>query len=79
MLERNQVHRFAGRVADVEVTFETGRLAGQAGGAVLARVGDTVLLATATAARQPREGIDFLPLTVDYEEKLYAASRGSSP
>jgi len=70
-----QAHRFVARVADRDVIFETGKLAGQAGGAVMARTGDTVLLATATASKQPREGIDFLPLSVDYEERLYAAGR----
>ena len=70
-----QAHRFVARVADRDVIFETGKLAGQAGGAVMARTGDTVLLATATASKQPREGIDFFPLSVDYEERLYAAGR----
>ncbi|MGQ9794343.1 MAG: polyribonucleotide nucleotidyltransferase [Anaerolineae bacterium] len=68
-------YRFVARVADVDVIFETGRLATQAGGAVLARIGDTVLLATATAAEQPCEAVDFFPLNVDYEERLYAAGR----
>jgi polyribonucleotide nucleotidyltransferase len=62
-------------VADREIVFETGKLAGQAGGAVVVRAGDTMLLATATASKQPREGIDFFPLTIDYEERLYAAGR----
>src|SRR6185503_11061162 len=56
-------------------TIETGKLAGLAGGAVTVRVGDTMLLATATMSRDPRTGIDFFPLSVDYEEKLYAAGR----
>ena len=75
MLEKVQARRFAAQVADVEVIFETGKLAGQAHGAVLARAGDTMLLATATASLPPREGTDFFPLTVDYEERLYAAGR----
>jgi polyribonucleotide nucleotidyltransferase len=70
-----QAHRFVARVADREILFETGRLAGQAGGAVVIRAGDTMLLATATASKQPREGVDFFPLSVDYEERLYAAGR----
>ncbi len=70
-----QTHRFEARVADRDIIFETGKLAGQAGGAVVARVGDSLVLATATASRQPREGVDFFPLTVDYEERLYAAGR----
>jgi len=57
------------------ISFETGRLAGQADGSVLVRYGDTVLLAAVTAAREPREGADFFPLTVDYEERMYAAGK----
>jgi polyribonucleotide nucleotidyltransferase len=75
MSQHPENHRFVARVADAEMIFETGRLAGQAGGAVLARAGDTVLLATATAAEMPRAGTDFFPLSVDYEERLYAAGR----
>jgi polyribonucleotide nucleotidyltransferase len=55
--------------------FETGRLAKQAGGAVLVRYGDSVVLVTACKAASPREGIDFLPLTVDYREYTYASGR----
>ncbi len=55
--------------------IETGKLAGQAGGAVTVRQKDTLVLATATMAMAPREGIDFFPLTVDYEERLYAGGR----
>ncbi len=55
--------------------LETGRLAEQAGGAVTIRYGDTVILATACMSPEPREGIDFLPLTIDYEERLYAAGK----
>jgi len=58
-----------------EFTMETGMLAKQAGGAVLLKYGDTVVLVTATGADMPREGVDFLPLTVDYEERLYAVGR----
>src|ERR1700716_3523511 len=50
-------------------------MAEQASGAVLIRSGDTVVLSTAMMSREPREGIDFFPLTVDYEEKLYAAGK----
>ncbi len=57
------------------IELETGRLAKQAGGAVIVRCGDTVVLVTATAADKPREGIDFFPLTVDYREYTYAAGR----
>ncbi|MFH0914429.1 MAG: polyribonucleotide nucleotidyltransferase [Chloroflexota bacterium] len=61
----------AGRCLSIEI----GRLAGQAGGAVTVRFGDTVVLATATAAKEAQEGKDFLPLTVDYEERHYAAGK----
>ena len=57
------------------VTIETGKLAQQAGGAVTVRYGDTVLLVTATMSRDVREGMGFFPLTVDFEERLYAAGR----
>ena len=60
---------------DRTLTFESGKLAQLADGAVLARIGDTVLLATATAARSVREGTDFFPLTVDIEERAYAAGK----
>src|SRR5579875_457582 len=57
------------------MSFETGKLAPLADGAVLGRIGDTILLATAVAARTVRAGIDFFPLTVDIEERTYAAGR----
>lgn len=57
------------------LTLETGKIARQADGAVLATYGDTTVLATVVAAKSPREGIDFMPLTVDYQEKFYAAGR----
>ncbi len=55
--------------------LETGKVARQADGAVVATYGETVVLATVVAAKTPREGVDFLPLTVDYQEKTYAAGR----
>src|SRR5437588_12587928 len=55
--------------------IEAGRVAQQASGAVTVRMGDTMLLVTATMSATPREGIDFFPLTCDYEEKLYAAGK----
>jgi polyribonucleotide nucleotidyltransferase len=55
--------------------FETGKLAKQASGAVVVRYGDSVVLVTASKAASPREGIDFLPLTVDYREYTYASGR----
>jgi polyribonucleotide nucleotidyltransferase len=60
---------------DKLMSLETGKLAGLAGGAVLAGIGDTRILVTATAARGVREGIDFFPLTVDIEERMYAAGK----
>ncbi len=62
-------------LGDKEISIETGILAQQAGGAVTVRCGDTVILATATMDRGVRPGINFFPLTVDFEEKLYAAGR----
>src|SRR5712691_4706670 len=58
-----------------QISFETGKLAKQAGGAAVVRLGDNVVLATATANPDPREGIDFFPLTVDYREYTYAGGR----
>ena len=58
-----------------KLTLETGRIARQADGAVFASYGDTTVLATVVAAKQPKEGIDFLPLTCNYQEKYYAAGR----
>ncbi len=63
------------KVGEGEFSFETGRLAGQANGAILARIGDTVVLATAVMSDRQREGISFFPLLVDYEERLYAAGK----
>ena len=63
-------HEIGGR----SFTIDTGKLAGQAGGAVTVRYGDTVVLVTACVGSE-REGIDFLPLTIDYEERLYAAGK----
>src|SRR5579864_2133925 len=57
------------------LTLETGELARQASGSVLARYGDTCVLVAVTASPNPREGIDFFPLTVDYEERMYAAGK----
>ncbi len=62
-------------VAGRRLSIETGRVAEQANGAVILRQGDSVVLSTAVMAREPREGIDWFPLTCDYEEKLYAAGK----
>ena len=58
-----------------ELTIETGKLAQQADAAVTVRYGDTVVLVTVCFNREAREGVDFLPLTIDYEERLYAAGK----
>ena len=63
------------RAEGKDATFETGLLAPLAGGAVTVQMGDTVVLVTATGAKSPREGADFFPLTVDVEERMYAAGR----
>jgi polyribonucleotide nucleotidyltransferase len=60
---------------DLNLSFETGALAQQSQGAVVAQIGETVVLATANAASSVREGIDFFPLTVDVEERMYAAGK----
>lgn len=62
-------------VAGRRLEVETGQLAQLANGAALVRYGDTVVLSTATASAEPREGIDFFPLSVDYEEKLYSVGK----
>ncbi len=69
------VHRVELDWGGRKLTLETGHVARQADGAVLASYGDTTVLATVVAAKSPREGVDFLPLTVDYQEKFYAAGR----
>src|ERR671932_2157564 len=58
-----------------EISFETGKLAKQADGAVVVRSGETMVLATAQGRQEPREGADFFPLTVDVEERMYAAGK----
>ncbi len=62
-------------IAGREITFETGKLAKQADGAVVVRDGDTMVLATAQGKTEAREGADFFPLTVDVEERMYAAGK----
>ncbi len=73
MFENHKVYHYtyAGR----ELTIETGKMAGLANGSCLVRYGDTVILACATASPKPRDGIDFLPLSVDYDEKMYAVGK----
>ena len=62
---------FCGR----NLTVETGEIAKQAGGSALIRYNDTVVLSAATASKQAKEGIDFFPLTVSFEEKLYSVGK----
>jgi polyribonucleotide nucleotidyltransferase len=69
------VHRYVTQLGGQDLIIETGKFAEQAGGAVTIQVGQTVIFATATMSKYAREGIDFFPLSVDYEEKLYAAGR----
>jgi polyribonucleotide nucleotidyltransferase len=68
-------HSYSIDIEGEKITIETGKFAGQANGAVTIRHGDTLVLATATMAATPREGVDFFPLTVDFEERLYAAGK----
>ena len=66
---------FSMELAGRTLTVETGKLAQLANGAALIRYGDTVIMSTATASASPRDGIDFFPLSVDYEERLYAVGK----
>src|SRR6266498_3863211 len=69
------IHRVELDWAGRKLVLETGRIARQADGAVLAKYGETTALATVVASKQPKEGLDFLPLTCNYQEKTYAAGR----
>ncbi|MGB8359784.1 MAG: polyribonucleotide nucleotidyltransferase, partial [Acidimicrobiia bacterium] len=64
-----------GIIGGKELVLSTGKLAGQANGAVVATIGGTQMLVTATANSKPREGVDFFPLTVDFEERMYSVGR----
>jgi polyribonucleotide nucleotidyltransferase len=70
-----QVARTSVDIGGQEITFETGKLAKQADGAVVVRSGDTMVLATAVGRSEAREGADFFPLTIDVEERAYAAGK----
>ncbi len=74
-MTNREVYTVSAEIAGRTLTLESGKFAEQADGAVTVRYGDTVLLATVVAAREAREGTDFFPLTVDYEEKMYAAGK----
>jgi len=67
-----EAKRYEVLVGDKPLVFETGQLAGQAGGAVTVSSGDALIMGVATMGAEPRDGIDFLPLTVDFEERMYA-------
>jgi len=69
------IHNHEFEVGGKTLSLETGRVAKQAGGAVLLGMGETVILGVATMSENPREGIDFLPLTCDYEERKYAVGK----
>ncbi|HUF39147.1 MAG TPA: polyribonucleotide nucleotidyltransferase [Anaerolineales bacterium] len=66
---------FNASVGGRTISVETGKLAGQAGGAVTLRLGDAMVFASATMSKEPRQGINFFPLSVDYEERMYAGGR----
>ncbi|MBO5076716.1 MAG: polyribonucleotide nucleotidyltransferase, partial [Clostridia bacterium] len=66
---------FTTQLAGRTLTLEFGKMAQLANGSCLVRYGDTVVLSTATASKEPKEGIDFFPLSVDYEEKLYSVGK----
>lgn len=69
------IQRFVCELGGKELSFEVGKFARLADAAVTVRYGDTVVLATAVMAKEPREGVDFFPLQVEYEERLYAAGK----
>ena len=69
------MHTFSTELGGRTLTIETGKIAKQANGAVLVRYGETAVVVAATGTDTPREGVDFFPLTVDFEEKMYAAGR----
>ena len=71
----NEFRKFETTLAGRPLVVETGKMAQLAGGSCLVRYGETVVHATATASAKPREGVDFFPLAVDYEEKLYAVGK----
>ncbi len=75
MSNKPPVHTASVEIAGRTLSLETGRYAEQAHGAVVVRYGDTMVLVTAGGDRQAREDQDFFPLSVDYEEKMYAAGK----
>jgi polyribonucleotide nucleotidyltransferase len=75
MFENFKVFEYPNGLAGRPLLVETGKMAGLANGSCLIRYGETVILATATASEKPRDGIDFLPLSVDFEERLYSVGK----
>lgn len=73
--EKNMYKSFTMELAGRKLTVDIGRVAKQANGAAFLHYGDTIVLSTATASEKPREGIDFFPLSVEYEEKMYAVGK----
>ena len=71
----NEFRKFETTLAGRPLVVETGKLAGLANGSCLVRYGDTAVLCCATASEKPRDGIDFLPLSVDFDERMYAAGK----
>jgi len=69
------VNTFSAEVGGKTLTFETGKIAQQAGGSVTLKFGESLLFCSATMSKNAREGLNFLPLSVDFEEKLYAGGR----
>jgi len=69
------IHKIDVELGGRTLSIETGKVAELADGSAMIRYGDAVLLATAVSSAEPREGIDFLPLTVEYEERMYAAGK----
>lgn len=71
----SEIKKYSLELGDQTLQIEIGKLAGQANGAVTARLGDTVVLATAVISKNQKAGVDYMPLTVDYEEKFYARGK----
>src|ERR687897_1778007 len=69
------VEKVTVEIGDMPIEFETGKIAKQANGSVVVRSGETMVLVTAVGAQEPRPGADFFPLTVDVEERMYAAGK----
>ena len=75
VIQKKEFKTFSMDLAGRTLTVEIGRVAAQANGAAFMHYGDTVVLSTATASEKPRDGIDFFPLSVEYEEKMYAVGK----